>query len=310
METWYTCIEPNCMNHYCSLLLCLVAQSDLIPCDPMDCSSPGFSGHRTSQAGILEWVAISSSRGSYRPRDWTRVSCIGGGFFTTMKAHESLLCISNGAMKILSLLFCFMFVGCFSIFHLNTCWAFLWPHLVTSHFAPLQRPSSFYSGLQAWLQLIFRVHVCVTCLDSTALSYIFQLWASLGAVMTISVYCLLILWLLVLFAHKFMSPWRGQAVSFCEEPGTDLWLWKFVEWMFRPCWIDWKMFEIVTESLLLERVKWGWSVWSWFWPDPWVCTMLMSPWCEGWFILICVHSIERGHLHRALNSCLVCWCFL
>ena len=133
---------------------------------------------------------------------------------------------------------------------------------------------------------------------------------SLGAVMTISVYCLLILWLLVLFAHKFMSPWRGQAVSFCEEPGTDLWLWKFVEWMFRPCWIDWKMFEIVTESLLLERVKWGWSVWSWFWPDPWVCTMLMSPWCEGWFILICVHSIERGHLHRALNSCLVCWCFL
>ena len=66
METWYTCIEPNCMNHYCLLLLCLVAQSDLIPCDPMDCSSPGFSGHGTSQAGILEWVAISSSRGSSR----------------------------------------------------------------------------------------------------------------------------------------------------------------------------------------------------------------------------------------------------
>ena len=53
------------------LLLCLVAQSDLTPCDPMDCSSPGFSGHGTSQAGILEWVAISSSRGSYRSRNWT-----------------------------------------------------------------------------------------------------------------------------------------------------------------------------------------------------------------------------------------------
>ena len=134
-------------------------------------------------------------------------------------------------MKILSLLFCFMFLDCFSIIHLNIWWAFLWPHLVTSHFAPLQSPSSFYSGLQAWLQLIFRVHVCVTCPDSTAPSYIFQLWAPLGAVMTISVYCLLILWLLGLFAHKFMSAWRGQAVSFCEEPGTDLWLWKFVEWM-------------------------------------------------------------------------------
>ena len=80
----------------------------------MDCSSPGFSGHGPSQAGILEWVVISSSRGSYRSRDWTHVSCIGGGFFTTMKAHESLLFNSNGAMKILSLLFCFMFLDCFS----------------------------------------------------------------------------------------------------------------------------------------------------------------------------------------------------
>ena len=66
------------MNHYCLLLLCLVPQSDRTPCDPMGCSSPGFSGHGTSQAGIMEWVAIYSSRGSYRPRDWTHVSCIGG----------------------------------------------------------------------------------------------------------------------------------------------------------------------------------------------------------------------------------------
>ena len=222
------------MNHYCLLLLCLVPQSDRTPCDPMGCSSPGFSGHGTSQAGIMEWVAIYSSRGSYRPRDWTHVSCIGGGLITTMKAHESLVFNSNEAMKILSLLFCFMFLDCFSIFHLNTWWAFLWPHLVTSHFAPLQSPSSFYSGLQAWLQLIFRVHMYVTCLDSTAPSYISQLWAPLGPVMTVSVYRLLILWLLVLFAHNFMSAWRGQAVSFCEEPGTNLLLWKFVEWMFRP----------------------------------------------------------------------------
>ena len=169
------------MNHYCSLLLCLVAQLDLTPCDRMDCSSPGFSGHGTSQAGILEWVAISSSRGSYRPRDWTCVSCIGGGFFTTMKAHEPLLFISNGAMKILSLLFCFMFLDCFSIFHLNTWWPFLWPHLVISHFAPLQSPSSFsLASKPDWLQLIFRVHMCVTCSDSTAQSYISQLWAPLG----------------------------------------------------------------------------------------------------------------------------------
>ena len=30
-----------------------------------------------SQARVLEWAAISSSRGSYRPRDQTHVSCIG-----------------------------------------------------------------------------------------------------------------------------------------------------------------------------------------------------------------------------------------
>ena len=45
-------------------------------CNPMDCGPPGSSVHGLLQAGILEWVAIPFSRGSSRPRDWTRVSCI------------------------------------------------------------------------------------------------------------------------------------------------------------------------------------------------------------------------------------------
>ena len=45
-------------------------------CNPMDCSSPGSSVHGIFQARILEQVAISSSRGSSWPRDWTWVSCI------------------------------------------------------------------------------------------------------------------------------------------------------------------------------------------------------------------------------------------
>ena len=48
--------------------------------DPMDYSSPGSSVHGILQAGILEWVAISFSRGSSRPRDWTSISCIAGSF--------------------------------------------------------------------------------------------------------------------------------------------------------------------------------------------------------------------------------------
>ena len=42
----------------------------------MDYSSPGSSVHGILQARILEWVAISSSRGSSRPKDQTHVSCI------------------------------------------------------------------------------------------------------------------------------------------------------------------------------------------------------------------------------------------
>ena len=45
-------------------------------CNPMDCSPPGSSVHGILQARILEWVAISSSKGSSWPRDGTYVSCI------------------------------------------------------------------------------------------------------------------------------------------------------------------------------------------------------------------------------------------
>ena len=45
-------------------------------CNPMDCSPPGSSLHGIPQARILEWVAISYSRGSSQPRNQTYVSCI------------------------------------------------------------------------------------------------------------------------------------------------------------------------------------------------------------------------------------------
>ena len=46
-------------------------------CHPMDCSLPGSSVDEIFQAIVLEWIAISFSRGSSQPRDRTRVSCIG-----------------------------------------------------------------------------------------------------------------------------------------------------------------------------------------------------------------------------------------
>ena len=46
-----------------------VTQSCPTLCDPMDCTLPGYSVHGILQARILEWVAISFSRGFSRPRD-------------------------------------------------------------------------------------------------------------------------------------------------------------------------------------------------------------------------------------------------
>ena len=50
-------------------------------CDPIDCSPPGSSVHRILQARILEWAAISFSRGSSKPRDWTWVPALLAGFY-------------------------------------------------------------------------------------------------------------------------------------------------------------------------------------------------------------------------------------
>jgi len=65
-----------------------VAQLCQTLCDPMGCSPPGSSVYRILQAIILEWVAISSSRRSFRPRDQTQLSCIVGRLFTISKGGD------------------------------------------------------------------------------------------------------------------------------------------------------------------------------------------------------------------------------
>ena len=51
--------------------VCSVIQLRPTLCDPLDCSPPGSSVHGIFQARILEWVAISFSKGSSLPRDGT-----------------------------------------------------------------------------------------------------------------------------------------------------------------------------------------------------------------------------------------------
>ena len=72
-----------CSRHFASVV------SD--SCNPMDCSLPGSSIRGIPQARILEWVAISFSRGSSPPRDQTWVSRIAGRLFTNWSIREAYL---------------------------------------------------------------------------------------------------------------------------------------------------------------------------------------------------------------------------
>ena len=58
-------------------------------CNPMDCSPPGSSVHRILQVRVLEWIAISFSKGSSWPSDWTRVSYVAGRFLTNWATREA-----------------------------------------------------------------------------------------------------------------------------------------------------------------------------------------------------------------------------
>ena len=68
----------------------LVTWSCRTLCNPMDYSPPGSSVHGIFQARVLEWVAISSSRGSFQHRDWTQFSCIAGRFFTIWATRKAV----------------------------------------------------------------------------------------------------------------------------------------------------------------------------------------------------------------------------
>ena len=70
---------------------CLVTWLCPALCDPVDCSLRGSSVQGILLARILEWVAISSSRGSSRPKDWTLLFCIGRLVLYPWATWESML---------------------------------------------------------------------------------------------------------------------------------------------------------------------------------------------------------------------------
>ena len=80
------------------IYVCMCAQLSPTLCDSMDCSPPGSSVHEVFQARILERVAISFSRESPPPRDWSLISwvfCIGRQIFLPVHHRLLLLLLSH-----------------------------------------------------------------------------------------------------------------------------------------------------------------------------------------------------------------------
>ena len=77
-----------------------VAQSCLTLCNPMDCSLPGSSVHGIFQAIVLEWIAISFSRGSSQPRDQTWVSRVVKQPLYRLR-HQGMLMYINIAVTVI-----------------------------------------------------------------------------------------------------------------------------------------------------------------------------------------------------------------
>ena len=86
----YLCLITIEQYNHCVCVYAKPFQSRLYLCNPMDCSPPASSVHGIVQGRILEWVAISFSKGSswrIEPESLTS-PVLAGGFFTTSVTWE------------------------------------------------------------------------------------------------------------------------------------------------------------------------------------------------------------------------------
>ena len=139
----------------------------------MDYSPPGSSLHGILQARILEWIAISFSRASSQPRDWTGVSCIAGRRFILWATREDLRkvwSLSNSwevtpsTLNILSIRSGFVYLGalCYAryIMHIRV-WLTVWfmveilDHTVSAEHLGVLETRVSHMGSQPSYMLVF-----------------------------------------------------------------------------------------------------------------------------------------------------------
>ena len=87
----------NLLHEAPSVCVCVCVPSCSTLCDPIDCSPPGSSVHWLFQARLLEWAALSSSRGSSWSRDQTHLLYLLLGrhilyHYTTFSTRHLILC--------------------------------------------------------------------------------------------------------------------------------------------------------------------------------------------------------------------------
>ena len=135
-----------------------VTQSSPTFCNPMDCSLPGSSVHGIFQARILEWVAISFSRRSSWPRDWTQVSGIVGRCFIIWATREAIESVMPSKHLVLChpLLLLPSVFPSIRVFSNESVLCIRWPKYWSFSFSI--NPSNEYSGLISfrigWFELL------------------------------------------------------------------------------------------------------------------------------------------------------------
>ena len=156
----------------------------------MDCSLPGSSVHGILQARIPEWVAISFSRGSFQPRDWSWI-CVAGRFFTNWAIREApYVCL--GAPKTLygltplslcdDLLFLFWTLSTFRCKYsyswfllVPICLKYLFPPFILSLYVFLKL--KWVSYKQLIIGSCFLIHSAILCLLNVEFNlFIFNYW--------------------------------------------------------------------------------------------------------------------------------------
>ena len=160
-----------------------VAQSCPTLRNPIDCSLPGSPVHGIFQARILEWIAISFSRESSRPRHRTQVSHIVDRRFTIWATREGIKKKKNRTCSLITALSSVATIWIFSqtfiteprdyVCVLSHIWLFVTPWTV-AHQAPL--PGIFQARILEQVAISrsrgssqFRVWTCIT-LDTTKLN--------------------------------------------------------------------------------------------------------------------------------------------